>query len=209
MAKAVNTNKVVSLVHSYIKSPAPHILKQKKQKTKNKTQNFPLKVKWQSFTYGVVSSNRLSRFFGSKLGRGKASSLWTQMCPRRCEDLADEEHRLCVEFSFISVWSCACMGLALGVSVRQEPFEWMLEGVSAKLQEDHSPRFEWVGVWTGLRWFCTCEPGRGVDVLSTHSLDLTLWMKCKKNKQRIWILAHGTTGVFFFLHCCCWRERYY
>ena len=42
MEKAVNTNKVVSLVHSYIKSPAPHILKQKKQKTKNKKQNTKL-----------------------------------------------------------------------------------------------------------------------------------------------------------------------
>ena len=42
----------------------------------------------------------------------------------------------------------------------------------------------------------------------------TVWIwpcgwNVKKNKQRIWILAHGTTGVFFFLHCCCWRERYY
>lgn len=34
------------------------------------------------------------------------------------------------------------MGLALGVSMRQEPFEWMLEGVGAKLQEDQSHRFE-------------------------------------------------------------------
>lgn len=66
-----------------------------------------------------------------------------QLRPRRCEDLADEEYRLRVEFSFVmSAWSSVCMGLALGVSVWQEPFEWILEGVCAKLQEDQSPRFE-------------------------------------------------------------------
>lgn len=50
----------------------------------------------------------------------------------------------------MSVRCSVCMGLALGVSVWQEPLEWMLEGVCAKLQEDQSPRFERVGVWAGL-----------------------------------------------------------
>lgn len=65
----------------------------------------------------VVSSNRLSRFFGSKLDRGNVSSVVTQLRPRRCEDFVDEKE------------SFAHIGLALGVSVRQEPYEWMLEGV--------------------------------------------------------------------------------
>lgn len=54
-------------------------------------------------TQGVVSSNKLSRFFGSKFGRGKTSSVRIQLRPCRCECLADDEWRLCVLFSFMSV----------------------------------------------------------------------------------------------------------
>lgn len=83
---------------------------------------------------------------------------------------------LCVDVSLrMPARSCAWTGLALGVSVRQDPFEWMLEGVPAKLLDDQSPTIERVGVLAGLLWLCVGEPGRGVDVLSKHSLDLTLW----------------------------------
>lgn len=88
-----------------------------------------------------MSSNRLSRFFGSKLGRGKASSVRIQL--RRCEDLLATECGLCVDFSFmLSAKSSMRKGLMLGVSVWQEPLEWMLKGACARLQEDQSPRFE-------------------------------------------------------------------
>lgn len=162
----------MNLVYSYIRSSPPDILKWK---------NSPLNVNWQPCSHGVVSSNKLSRFFGSKLGRDKASSVRMQLWPRRCEPLVDDECLLCMDFSFLmSVWCLACMGLALGVSVWQEPFEWILEGVCGKLQKDQSFRFERVGVLAGLRWLCVGEPGRGVDVLSIDSLDLTLWRTCQK-----------------------------
>ena len=143
-----------------------------------KTPFFPLNVNWKCCPHGSPSresSNRLSRFFGSKLARGAASSVRTQLRPRRCDDLVDGECWFGVELSFmLSEKSSLCMGLTLGVSVWQEPLEWMLEGVCAKLW-DQSPRFEWQGVWAGLRWLSLGEPGRGVDVLPTDSLDLTLW----------------------------------
>lgn len=50
----------------------------------------------------------------------------------------------------------------------------MLEGVFAKLGEGHSPRPEREGVRAGLWRLCVGEAGRGVDVLSLDSLDLTL-----------------------------------
>lgn len=87
-------------------------------------------------------------------------------------------------------WSRAWTGLALSVSVQQEPFEWMLEGVPAKLQDDQSPTIERVGVLAGLLWLCVGEPGRGVDVLSKDSLDLTLW---RKYKQGVWLRMKGAS----------------
>lgn len=65
-------------------------------------------------------------------------------------------------------------GLAMGVSVWKVPFEWTLDGVCTKSWEEPSLRIKGVGVQAGPWWMCSGGPGRGVDVLSTKSLDLTL-----------------------------------
>lgn len=106
----------------------------------------------------VVFSNRLSRFFGSKVSRGPGCSVRAQLRPDPSEELVNEELVRCE----------ACVGLSLGVW--QEPFEWILEGVSAKSDQSH--RLERVGVWAGLWRLRIGEPGSGVDVAS--SVDLTL-----------------------------------
>lgn len=49
----------------------------------------------------AVSSNRLSKFFGSKLGRGTASSVRTQLRAPRREDLLDDDWRLRVALLFV------------------------------------------------------------------------------------------------------------
>lgn len=88
-----------------------------------------MKVKQPSSPHGsgcsssVDFSNRLSKFLGSKFSRGAASSVWTQFRQNRSEDLVDGE--------------LVCVVFLLGVSVWQEPSEWILEGVGAKTDQSH------------------------------------------------------------------------
>lgn len=75
------------------------------------------------------------------------------------------------DVSFIMfVWSSAS-GLEVGVSVWQDVFEWMLEGVSIEQEGDQSLGLV-LATW--LWWLRDGDPGSGVDVFSRDSVDLTL-----------------------------------